>query len=80
MTNIVKFITSTKDEVQKVSWPNKQEVTNLTTYVIGVSLTVGIFVSVFDLVFKELLTLILIKWVQIIKHKKIKKKKLGFLK
>ncbi|OGC38408.1 preprotein translocase subunit SecE [candidate division WWE3 bacterium RBG_13_37_7] len=45
--------------MKKVKWPTKDEAIRLTGYVIGVSLAVGLFVTIFDYVFKELLTLIL---------------------
>lgn len=60
MSSIISYLTSSIDEVKKVSWPTKKEVTNLTINVIGVSLAVGLFVSIFDYIFKELLTYILI--------------------
>ena len=61
MVSVINFITSSINEVKKVAWPTKPQVISLTTAVIGVSLTVGIFVSIFDYMFKELLTYILIK-------------------
>ena len=61
MVKVIDYIKSSHSEVKKVTWPTKEEAIRLTSYVIGVSLAVGLFVTIFDYVFKELLTLLLIK-------------------
>lgn len=48
-------------EIKRVQWPSKRETIRLTVYVIGASLGVGLFVSGFDFLFKEVLTKILTK-------------------
>jgi preprotein translocase SecE subunit len=58
---ITEYIKSSYEEVKKVAWPTKKESMRLTTYVIGVSLAVGLFVTVFDYLFKQLLTVILVR-------------------
>ncbi len=59
MDKALNYIKSSYEEMKKVKWPTKDEAIRLTGYVIGVSLAVGLFVTIFDYVFKELLTLIL---------------------
>lgn len=61
MVKVIDYIKSSHSEVKKVNWPSKDEAIRLTSYVIGVSLAVGLFVTVFDYVFKELLTILLIR-------------------
>jgi len=55
----VEYIKSSIDEIKRVKWPKKDETIRLTQYVVGVSLGVGLFVTVFDYIFKKLLTLII---------------------
>ncbi len=61
MNKISGYIKSAYEEIKKVTWPSKKETTRLTTYVVGVSLAVGLFVMVFDYVFKELLTILIVR-------------------
>jgi preprotein translocase SecE subunit len=42
-----------------VQWPDRKQGLRLTIYVIGASLIVGLFVSGFDYIFKELLVIVL---------------------
>lgn len=58
-TNPAKFFTEVKSELQKVTWPTKNEVTRLTMVVVIISLIVGVFVSVLDLIFTQTITLLL---------------------
>lgn len=59
MVKVIDYIKSSYEEVKKVKWPTKKETIRLTGYVIGVSLAVGLFVTIFDYVFKEALTILL---------------------
>lgn len=52
------FIQSVVLEFNRVQWPTKEQTIRLTGYVIGVSLSVGMFVTGIDYVFKEILNLI----------------------
>jgi len=61
VVKVIDYIKSAHREVKKVTWPSKEETVRLTSYVIGVSVAVGLFVTVFDYVFKEVLTILLIK-------------------
>lgn len=61
ITKSTQFVKDVYFEFKRVQWPTKQETIRLTAYVIGVSLVVGLLVSGMDVVFKEGLTLILVK-------------------
>jgi preprotein translocase SecE subunit len=52
------YIRESIEELKKVQWPSKNDTMRLTVYVIGVSLGVGLFVTLFDYIFKQLLTLV----------------------
>ena len=58
MATPVKFFEETRAELQKVTWPPRQEVTRLTMVVIGVSLIVGLYIGGLDFVFTKLLQFI----------------------
>lgn len=58
---LFKFINDSVEEIKRVQWPDKNTTVRLTLYVIGASLCVGIFVSVFDYGFKEILKSIILK-------------------
>lgn len=48
--NIRKNITSdVMDELKKVSWPTRRDTIRLTTIVIGVSLIIGLYVGIIDI-------------------------------
>ncbi len=49
-TNIRKNITGdVMDELKKVSWPTRRDTTRLTTIVIGVSLIIGLYIGIIDI-------------------------------
>jgi preprotein translocase subunit SecE len=45
-------------ELRKVSWPTRQEATRLTILVLGLSITIGIFLGIVDYVFSRLMALL----------------------
>jgi preprotein translocase subunit SecE len=51
MGKIIKFFHETKEELSRVSWPNRETVTKHTLLVIGVSLTLAIYLGAADLLF-----------------------------
>jgi len=53
------FLLEVKNELRKVSWPNKQVVTNLTLVVIFVSILAGLFITGIDFVFNKFMRVIL---------------------
>jgi len=48
-----RFLDEAWSELKKVSWPTRQQVRNLTLLVLGVSLAVGLYITVFDFIFTE---------------------------
>lgn len=55
------FFKEVKIELSKVIWPTKQEAIKLTSIVIGVSLFVGLFITLLDFLFTNLMTLLIKK-------------------
>lgn len=43
------FATDVLDELKKVSWPTRKETIRLTTIVIAVSLIIGLYVGIIDI-------------------------------
>jgi len=58
LKRIRRFIDESWSELKKVTWPTREQTVNLTFLVFLVSLVVGIFISVFDFVFTQGLTVI----------------------
>jgi preprotein translocase subunit SecE len=54
MTSPRTFLVETKDELQKVVWPSRNEVIRLTLIVIFVSLIVGVYIGGLDYGFTKL--------------------------
>ena len=59
MATPIAFLKETKDELQKVSWPSRDEVIRLTFVVIFASLIVGLFLGGADFIFTKLIELII---------------------
>ncbi|OGY92886.1 MAG: preprotein translocase subunit SecE [Candidatus Komeilibacteria bacterium RIFCSPLOWO2_02_FULL_48_11] len=59
MNTIIKYLQDSRQELRKVSWPSKQETTNSTLLVIGVSLAVAAFLGAIDYGFNRLLEFLL---------------------
>lgn len=59
MTTPLQFLQQTREELQKVIWPSRNETIRLTTVVILVSLFVGLFIGGLDFVFTKLLSLLI---------------------
>lgn len=59
MGKIIKFFHETKEELSRVSWPNREMVTKHTLLVIGVSLLIAIYLGAADLLFTYGLTKII---------------------
>jgi len=54
-----KFLEEVKGEFDKVVWPGKIKVVNATALVVGLSISVGIYLGIFDLLFSRLLNVII---------------------
>ena len=55
---LVDYFKDTRGELRKVSWPTRQEATNLTLIVLGVTVAMAIFLGAVDFVFATLVSLI----------------------
>jgi len=51
------FIKESWSELKKVSWPNRTQVRNLTVLVFVVSFTVGLYITIADTFFVQLIKL-----------------------
>ncbi len=56
MANQPKFTTDILAELKKVSWPSKQETLRLTTIVIFVSLIIGLYIGIIDILLAKVLS------------------------
>jgi len=54
-----KFLLETKSELRRVSWPDKGDIYRLTALVVIISLSVGLFLTGIDFVFKEFIEFLL---------------------
>ncbi len=54
-----RFVRETRSELKKVTWPTREQATNLTAIVIAVSAAVGLFMGGLDFVFKSFFQLLL---------------------
>ncbi len=54
MTRIRRYFDEVWSELRKVTWPTREHVRNLTVLVFAVSLVVGIYIAVLDLVFQNI--------------------------
>jgi len=61
VNKVNKFLKESFEELKKIQFPSKKETIRLTSYVIGVSAVSGLLVTLFDYLFKELLTFIITK-------------------
>jgi preprotein translocase subunit SecE len=55
---LVRYLKETRAELRKVSWPTREEATNLTLIVLGVTAAMAIFMGAVDLVFQTLIGLL----------------------
>jgi len=56
---IGKFLAEVRSELKKVVWPTREEATNLTALVVGISVLVGFVLGMIDYAFSELFHLLL---------------------
>lgn len=48
---LIKYLKEVREELEKVTWPTRQQAMNKTVLVIAVSVLVGVFIGGLDLVF-----------------------------
>ena len=61
MTRLRRFIDEAWSELKKVTWPTREQVRNLTVLVFVISAVVGVYITVFDLIFTELIRIITVQ-------------------
>jgi preprotein translocase subunit SecE len=54
VTRFRRFLNEAWSELKKVSWPTREQVRNLTVLVFAVSFVVGLYITVLDFVFAQL--------------------------
>jgi preprotein translocase subunit SecE len=52
------FIGDVRDELKKVTWPSREETIRLTLVVIVISLIIGLYVGIIDILFAKVLELL----------------------
>lgn len=52
---VISYIQESRLEFKRVNWPTRQETIRLTLIVIGMSLTVAVFLGILDLIFRYLI-------------------------
>ena len=50
---VVKYFKETRAELRKVTWPTREEATNLTMIIVAVTVAVAIFLGLLDFLFQE---------------------------
>jgi preprotein translocase subunit SecE len=58
LSRLRRFLDEAWSELKKVSWPTREQTRNLTVLVFVVSLAVGMYITVFDAIFREGLRII----------------------
>jgi preprotein translocase subunit SecE len=58
VSRIRRFFEEAWSELKKVSWPSREQTRNLTVLVVAVSLVVGLYITVFDAIFAQAVTLL----------------------
>jgi preprotein translocase subunit SecE len=59
MQKILNYFGEVKVELQKVTWPSREQTINLTWLVIGVSAAVALYLGVLDAAFQRLVEVII---------------------
>jgi len=56
---VIKYLTEVRQELQRVSWPDRHQTLQKTILVISVSIGVGIYIGVLDFIFTRLATFLI---------------------
>jgi len=56
---LLRYFSEVKNELSKVTWPNRQQTIDKTVLVIVSSVTVGVYIGVLDFIYTRLTTFIL---------------------
>ena len=58
MTRFRRYFDEVWSELRKVSWPTREHVRNLTMLVFAISLVVGIYITILDTIFQNVIAFI----------------------
>ena len=58
MTRFRRYFDEVFSELRKVSWPTREHVRNLTVLVFAISLVVGIYITILDTIFQNVIAFI----------------------
>ena len=58
MTRFRTYFNEVFSELRKVSWPTREHVRNLTVLVFAISLVVGIYITILDTIFQNVIAFI----------------------
>ncbi len=61
ITKLQSFIEETKDELNKVTWPSREDTIKLTRTVIIISIIISVYLGLLDYVFNEILNKVVSK-------------------
>lgn len=56
---VIQYLTEVRQELQRVSWPSREQTLQKTAIVIVVSVAVGTYIGVLDFAFTRLMTLLI---------------------
>ncbi|QAA77074.1 MAG: hypothetical protein BIP78_1308 [Candidatus Bipolaricaulis sibiricus] len=59
MMRVRSYLTSVRTEISRVSWPSRKEVVSLTVLIILLSVVLGIYLGLADLIVTQVLRLLL---------------------
>ena len=58
MDRIRRFINEAWSELKKVTWPTREQTRNLTVLVLVVSAAIGLYITVFDVLFAQVVQIL----------------------
>lgn len=56
---VVQYLTEVGQELQRVTWPSREQTIRKTTLVVAVSLAVGVYIGVLDFIFTNIMTVLI---------------------
>lgn len=56
---MISFLESVRSELEKVSWPSRENVIRLTSIVLGISVIVGVYIGIVDLILNRILEILI---------------------
>lgn len=59
MTTPITFLKQTYDELQKVKWPTRDEITRLTIIVIFISIAISLYIGALDFILTKIMEVLL---------------------